>query len=124
MGFNFNNEIPIYLQIVEQIKTQILSKKYLPNQKIPSVRDLAFEFEVNPNTVQKALFELESMGLIYTESTNGKFVTTDEKLIESVREKSIQEVIETFYDSMEKIGLNKESAKEILLDERSGKWKF
>ena len=121
MGFNFNNEIPIYLQIVEQIKTQILSKKYLPNQKIPSVRDLAFEFEVNPNTVQKALFELESMGLIYTESTNGKFVTTDEKLIESVREKSIQEVIETFYDSMEKIGLNKESAKEILLDERSGK---
>jgi DNA-binding transcriptional regulator YhcF (GntR family) len=121
MGFNFNNEIPIYIQIVEQIKTQILSKKYLPNQKIPSVRDLAFEFEVNPNTVQKALFELESMGLIYTERTNGKFVTTDEKLIESVRQQSIQEVIETFYDSMEKIGLNKVSAKKILLDERSVK---
>jgi DNA-binding transcriptional regulator YhcF (GntR family) len=70
MGYKFNDETPIYLQIVEYIKMQIISKNYLPCQKIPSVRELSFEFEVNPNTVQKALFELENLGLIYTERTN------------------------------------------------------
>ena len=77
MSYDFNNDIPIYLQIIEHIKLQIINKTYLPNQKIPSVRDLSVLYEVNPNTVQKALTELETMGLIFTESTNGKFVTGD-----------------------------------------------
>ena len=85
MSFNFNDELPIYLQIIEHIKMQIISKKYLPNQKLPSVRELSFELEVNPNTVQKALFELENIGLIYTERTNGKFVTDNEQLIEDIK---------------------------------------
>ena len=114
MSYNFNDDTPIYLQIIEHIKTQIISKKYLPKQKIPSVRELSFEFEVNPNTVQKALCELESLGLIVTERTNGKFVTDNEKLIEDIKSQTIQKMIEDFYLSMKKIGIEKNQVLHIL----------
>ena len=64
MGYNFNNEVPIYLQIIEIIKKRIITKEYLPNDKLPSVREFSLMFEVNPNTIQKALSELEELGLI------------------------------------------------------------
>ena len=64
MSYSFNDDTPIYTQIIEHIKMQIIGKKYLPKQKIPSVRELSYEYQVNPNTVQKALSELENMGLI------------------------------------------------------------
>lgn len=124
MGYKFNDETPIYLQIVEYIKMQIISKNYLPCQKIPSVRELSFEFEVNPNTVQKALFELENLGLIYTERTNGKFVTNNEDFIEQIKKQTMQKMIDDFYESMAKIGLNQDKVLQILIDQRSEKWKF
>ena len=114
MSFEFNNNTPIYLQIIEHIKTMIISKKYLPNQKLPSVRELSLFFEVNPNTIQKALSELESMGLIYTERTNGKFVTENEKIIEKVTSETLQKMIDSFYESMEKIGLDKKQVLNLL----------
>ena len=77
----FNNSVPIYLQIVSEIKKQIVSGKLIPGERIPSVRELALTYKVNPNTMQKALIELEENGLIKTERTNGKFVTEDQKLI-------------------------------------------
>ena len=121
MSFNFNDETPIYLQIIEYIKMQIISKKYLPNQKIPSVRDLSFEFEVNPNTIQKSLSELEDLGLIITERTNGKFVTNNEKLIQDIKEQTINKMINDFYISMRNIGIEKDQVLEILTNERSKK---
>ena len=121
MSYNFNDDIPIYLQIIEHIKIQIISKKYLPKQKIPSVRELSFELNVNPNTVQKALLELENLGLIFTERTNGKFVTDNEKLIESIKKQTIQKMINDFYVSMEKLGIDNEQVLEILNNERSKK---
>lgn len=124
MSFNFNDETPIYLQIIEYIKMQIISKKYLPNQKIPSVRDLSFEFEVNPNTIQKSLSELEDLGLIITERTNGKFVTNNEKLIQDIKEQTINKMINDFYISMRNIGIEKDQVLEILTNERSKKWKY
>ena len=84
MSYDFNNDLPIYLQIIERIKMQIIKSEFKPLDKLPSVRELSCIYEVNPNTVQKALFELESMGLIFTERTNGKFVTEDLSLIEKV----------------------------------------
>lgn len=114
MGYEFHNNTPIYLQIIERIKTQIINKEYLPNQKIPSVRELSLQFEVNPNTVQKALAELENEGLIYTERTNGKFVTNDEEIIRKITQETIDKMIGNFYDSMAKIGLNKAQILEIL----------
>ena len=114
MGFEFLNSTPIYLQIVEHIKTQIISKKYLPNQKIPSVRELSLAFEVNPNTVQKALSDLEDIGLIYTERTNGKFVTDKEEIINKVKEEAINKITDDFYESMKKMGFNKDDVLKLL----------
>jgi len=119
--YNFNDDIPIYLQIIEHIKNQIISKQYLPGQKLPSVRDLSFEYEVNPNTIQKALNELENLGLILTERTNGKFVTKDEILITNIKNQTINNMIDDFYQSMTKIGLNKEQVLKILNENGSQK---
>ena len=71
----FNNETPIYLQLFQRLALDIVNGKYKSGEKIPSVRELSNMFRVNPNTVQKALSELENVELIYTERTNGKFVT-------------------------------------------------
>ena len=77
----FDNNIPIYIQIVEKLKIQIISGEYAPGERLLSVRDLATSLKVNPNTLQRALQELEDAGLIFTERTNGKFVTSDKALI-------------------------------------------
>ena len=81
----FNNSVPIYLQIVSEIKKQIVSGKLIPGERITSVRELALTYKVNPNTMQKALIELEENGLIKTERTNGKFVTEDENIINKIK---------------------------------------
>ena len=107
MGFDFNNDIPIYLQIIELIKTKIISGEYKSQQRLPSVRELSYEFGVNPNTIQKALVELEDIGLIYTERTNGKFVTQNENIIKNIKEETIIARINDFYDSMRGLGLSK-----------------
>ena len=117
MSFNFNGDTPIYLQIIEHIKIEIIRKKYLPNGKLPSVRDFSLELQVNPNTVQKALSELENMGLIYTERTNGKFVTGDESVIKELTDKTVCDMVRDFYETMGKLGLSKEEIREILRNE-------
>ena len=80
--FKFDNNTPIYIQLVEQLKIDIISGQLKSGERLPSVRDLALQNKVNPNTMQKALVELEELNLIYTERTNGKYVTEDTKLIE------------------------------------------
>ena len=116
MGYSFNNEVPIYLQIIEVIKEQIIRKEFLPNDRLPSVREFSLMFEVNPNTVQKALNELEELGLIYTERTNGKFVTNNQELIDNIRKNVILEEVEGFYISMQKLGVKKQEVIKILND--------
>ena len=116
MSFDFENDKPIYLQIIELIKLQIISKKYLPKQKIPSVRELSMQLEVNPNTVQKALSELEDIGLIVTERTNGKFVTDNEKLILELKQQMINEKVSDFLVSMQKMGLEKNEVINVLIN--------
>ncbi len=80
MNYIFDNERPIYIQLVEIIRIEIVSGKFKKGQRMPSVRELALIMKVNPNTMQKALAELENEQLIYTERTNGKYVTEDEGL--------------------------------------------
>ena len=75
MNFIFDNDRPIYIQLVEQLKEYIVSGTFKAGEKLPSVREFAMQIKVNPNTVQKALAEIENQKLIYTERTNGKFVT-------------------------------------------------
>lgn len=104
MSFEFNNNIPIYIQLVEQLKINIISGKIRTGERLPSVRDLALKTQVNPNTMQRALAELEQQGLIYTERTNGKFVTTDSQLILSYKKQYADEITDNFFKAMKNIG--------------------
>ncbi len=108
MNKEFNNNSPIYIQIMDEIKLQIISGFYQPGTKISSVRDLAEKFGVNPNTMQRALSELEREGFLYTERTNGRFITMDEKLIMNSREMIAEEELERFLSYMKKIGYSKQ----------------
>lgn len=106
MKWEFDNSIPIYLQIIEQIKLEILSGAYAAGTRIPAVRDLAAEASVNPNTMQKALSELEKEGLIYSQRTAGRFITENSALIQEIREDMAKLQIKTFLDKMNLIGYN------------------
>ena len=110
MDYIFDNERPIYIQLVEIIRAQIVSGKFQKGQKIPSVRELALTMKVNPNTMQKALVELENEKLIYTERTNGKYVTEDESLIEKVKKELAKEKVNNYLNSMNDIGISYDEA--------------
>ena len=114
MEYIFDNERPIYIQLVEMIRIDIVSGKFKKGQKLPSVRELALAMKVNPNTMQKALAELEDEKLIYTERTNGKYVTEDEKLIEKTKKQLAQEKVNNYLSSMKKIGISYELAVKYL----------
>jgi len=114
MEYFFDNERPIYIQLVEQLRLFIISGKLKKGDKIPSVRELASIAGVNPNTVQKALAELERDGLIYTERTNGKYVTSNEKIIKKFKTTIIEEKLATFMDDMKKIGISNQEIIEYL----------
>ncbi len=108
LQWSFNNDRPIYIQLVENLKLFIISGTYKPGEKLLSVRDLAALAKVNPNTMQKALTELEELGLIYTERTNGKFVTLDSKLIQKCKEKLAKEKSFIYLNDMMNLGFSKE----------------
>lgn len=105
---------PIYLQLVSQFKHRIISGQWPSGAKLESVRDLAMSFEVNPNTMQRALSELERDHLVYTERTAGRFITQDKELIVKMREEVAQEIIETFIRQMESIGFSNKEAVELV----------
>jgi len=107
MKFEFDNNIPIYIQLVEQLKIYIISGQIKLGERLPSVRELALQTQVNPNTMQKALVELEELKLIYTERTNGKFVTKDQKLIDKCKMQYANELSNKYFLSMKSIGFDK-----------------
>lgn len=118
MNFSFDNQTPIYMQIMEVIKTDIILGKYSSGQKLPSVREFAVQFNANPNTIQKALFELEWIGLIVTERTSGKYVTKDQNVLLKLRDDKVAKIIEDFFNSMDKIGIDKDKALQIINDNK------
>ena len=106
MDHIFDNERPIYVQLVEKIRLEIVSGKLKSGERLPSVRELALIARVNPNTMQKALVELETEGLVYTERTNGKFVTENKELIEKIKSKLAEEKVNNYLNSMQNIGID------------------
>ncbi len=114
LNFNFINDRPIYIQLVEQLEFYIVSGKIPPGSKLPSVRDLALAAKVNPNTMQRALTELEDLRLIYTERTTGKYVTNDAKLITKYRKRFANAKVKIYFNDMEKLGFNTKSALDYL----------
>jgi len=114
MDFNFEMDRPIYIQLVEQLKSYIILGKLQPGSRIPSVREFAMQAKVNPNTMQKALMELEEDGLIYTERTNGKFVTENKELIEKVKKDLANQITSKYIESMKNLGISKQEITKYL----------
>lgn len=110
MKWDINTERPVYLQLIEQIQASIISGYYKPSDKIPSVRDLAAEASVNPNTMQKALSELERIGLIYSNRTSGRYITSDLKLIKELKGQSAKDLIIDFLEKFKQLGFEYEEA--------------
>lgn len=114
MEWKFNDETPIYLQIMEHIKTQIAAGELKANDKLPSVRELALEAGVNPNTMQKALSELEREGFVYSQRTAGRFVADTDKSAAQLKEALAGQHMEQYLINMGKIGYTKRQAVEVL----------
>ena len=112
--FSFQKETPIYLQLMDEIKGQIVRGTLAPGAKIDSIRELASFYAVNPNTVQRALFELEREGLISTKRASGKTVTEDTKMIQQLRERLAADRLENCLSSMKALGYSREETAALL----------
>jgi DNA-binding transcriptional regulator YhcF (GntR family) len=106
MAWPFTSRIPVYLQIVSHIRADILSGVYRPDQQIPSVRQLAFEAGVNPNTMQKAFAVLEAEKLFVTRGTVGRFITTDIDALDHARQVLHRETIARFVEEAQAAGIS------------------
>lgn len=115
MPWNFNTTTPIYIQIIEHIKMSVAVGDYKAGDKLLSVRELAAEAEVNPNTMQKALSELEREGLLYTQRTSGRFITEDTETISNLREQLAAEHLDAFLKKMNRLGYTPDEAVKLLI---------
>lgn len=111
MDWTFRNDLPIYTQLMQRLSEGIVSGVYAPGAKLPSVRDFALEAGVNPNTVQRALTDLEREGLVFSVRTSGRFVTENAEMIREAKYRMAEEKTKEFLNSMKKIGC---SAQEIV----------
>jgi len=114
MKWKFRGDRPIYAQLIEHLQRGILSGEYPPGSDIPSVRTLAIEAEVNPNTMQKALAELETQGLLRTHRTAGRTVTEDSKMIDNLKENLAQAQVDSFFEGMKSIGIEADDAAKLI----------
>ena len=114
MSEQFDSSRPIYAQLVERLKARILAGTYQSGGHLDSVRDLAAAAGVNPNTMQRALAQLEAEGLVRTERTSGRFVTEDIDLIEQLRASAARNIAADFLEKMRSIGYTPQQAAELL----------
>ena len=114
MGERFDTSRPIYAQIVERLKAKILAGVYPPGGHLDSVRDLAAAAGVNPNTMQRALAELERTGLVYTQRTAGRFVTEDAAVIDSAKQELAHQQVGAFLRRMERMGYDREQTAQLV----------
>lgn len=120
MTWTLDNDRPIYLQLMERIQMDIISGKYNPGDKLPSVRDLAVDAAVNPNTMQKALAELERNGLVYSQRTSGRFITEDREMIKTLQHSLATEHIKDFINKMKQLGFDEEELSFLLTETIKG----
>lgn len=120
MHWQFSNDAPIYTQLIAQIKIGIVAGAFPPGERLPSVRDLATEAGVNPNTMQRAMTELERDGLVYSQRTAGRFVTEDRAMIEAAKRSLAERHIKTFLEAMIRLGYQREEMLSLLRQELGG----
>ena len=116
MNWHFNSDMPIYTQLISQIKFAIVSGELPPGERMSTVRDLASEAGVNPNTMQRAFQELEREGLVFSQRSSGRFVTEDVSIIEKAKMALAQEHISKFISSMERLGYDRAEIIALLED--------
>lgn len=114
MPWELNSERPIYMQLMDFIKLSIISGHYKCGDKLPSVRELASTAAVNPNTMQKALAELEQTGLIYANRTSGRFITENKELIHTLKTTLAKEYCDDLVDKLTALGLTETEIRELL----------
>lgn len=123
MTWNLDNNLPIYLQLMERIQRDIISGRYGPGDKLPSVRELAVEASVNPNTMQKALSELERNGLVYSQRTSGRFITEDREMLKELKKEQAGRYLAEFFENMRNLGLKDEEIRTLFEDALKGERK-
>ncbi len=123
MTWNLDSSRPIYAQLAEQVRLDIISGLYQPGSKLPSVRELAAQAKVNPNTMQKALAELERSGLVHSMRTSGRFITEDTDMIKRIKEDLAADQIKEFLEKMSGMGFQPQDTlqliEKILREEKS-----
>ena len=112
--WSFTNDKPVYIQIIDEIMNRIALGIYKPGERIPSVRDLAEEARVNPNTMQKALAEIERNGYIISLRTSGKFVTDNPELISCLNSDRSEEIVRNFLSEIRRLGLTVDDAVKLI----------
>ena len=117
MQWQFSNDAPIYTQLIQQIKVGIVAGVFPPGERLPSVRDLATEAGVTPNTMQRALAELERDGLVYSQRTAGRFVTEDKTMIQQAKRSLAERHIRVFLEAMSHLGFQREEILALLEQE-------
>lgn len=118
MDFALQSSRPIWQQLTEQLSRRIVTGVYPPGSKFPTVRELAAEAGVNPNTMQRALVQLESMGLVNTNRTAGRTVTEDVEVLDAMRNQFARELIEVFFAQMEELGFSRAQAVDLIAAEK------
>lgn len=114
MAWKFTSDRPVYIQITDRIIKSVLSGEYQPGEQIPSVRQLALDAAVNPNTVQHAFADLESAGIVVSRGTLGRFVTDDKEIIEGCRKKFAEKIIKDFVNNINDLCITKTQAIEMI----------
>ena len=120
MDWNIDNNKPIYIQLVDKLKSKIISGEIPPGAKLESVRNLAEDAEVNPNTMQKALVELEREELVYSKRTSGRFVTDNEERIKRMREEVANREIENLKIILKELGYSEEEIINLIINNIKG----
>ena len=119
MAWKLDSDRPIYSQVVERLQTRIVAGEYAPGSRLPSVRDLAMEAGVNPNTMQRAFAELERQALVTTQRTSGRHVTEEAALIQAVREEMAAGKLREFLRHMDEMGFSQGEVVALLEEEKS-----
>lgn len=116
MAWSFSPDRAVYLQVADKIRARVVSGEYVTGEQIPTVRQLAIEAAVNPNTMQRALTELEAEGLLESSGTLGRFVTTDAEVIIACKDKMIRELVSDFVRNVERLGVTQQNIIKVIME--------
>lgn len=114
MAIRISRDQPVYLQIKAYIRNCVLSREYLPGQRLPTVRELAAQTNVNPNTIQRAMSELEEEKLLVSHGTLGRFVTEDPAVIDAIKEAAVRDTVRQCMEQFRALGLSAAEAAELI----------